>query len=265
MRIPAMLACVAMTVLMAPMAHADTTARVVGTWPSGDSVTLGRHQTFYVHIRYHSDVPTRIWARPWANGQEVDAGSNPSRVYPAGNGDALGWFFLSQPDAYVTDIQITAGNGSPQGTRVVADYPVEVYGSDAPASSGTPPEWVSRLRAEDKAAQDAADRKAMSEPTTAGDAVLFAGFMLLVAGVGIFGLFAPVWGLWRWRGGWRIAAAIPAAVMAFVVLRLIVGVSLDPTSHNLWPFEIFMAGVLSTVVMIVLLIAHRLVATQRSR
>lgn len=47
-------------------------------------------------------------------------------------------------------------------------------------------------------------------------------------------LAAP--GLWRWRGGWRIAAA-PAMVMSFVVLRIVVDTARDPTSRNLWPFE----------------------------
>lgn len=35
-----------------------------------------------------------------------------------------------------------------------------------------------------------------------------------------------------------IGATIPAAVMA----RVVVDTATDPTSHNLWPFEIFLAG-----------------------
>ena len=51
---------------------------------------------------------------------------------------------------------------------------------------------------------------------------------------------APVWALWKWRGGWRLAAVVPVAVMAFVVGRIVVDTSRDPTSHNLWPFEIIL-------------------------
>ncbi|MDE2466474.1 MAG: hypothetical protein KGO02_22595 [Alphaproteobacteria bacterium] len=40
-----------------------------------------------------SDQPVHIWARPYFQGKPTKAGSNPSRVYPAGNGEALGWFF----------------------------------------------------------------------------------------------------------------------------------------------------------------------------
>jgi membrane protein DedA with SNARE-associated domain len=42
-------------------------------------------------------------------------------------------------------------------------------------------------------------------------------------------------------------AALPALWIAFVVLRIVVGTALDPTSHNLWPFEILMASVASLV------------------
>ena len=37
--------------------------------------------------------------------------------------------------------------------------------------------------------------------------------VLLVAGIGI-----PLWSMWKWRGGWKIAAAIPVAVIAFVAV-----------------------------------------------
>jgi hypothetical protein len=54
-----------------------------------------------------------------------------------------------------------------------------------------------------------------------------------------------------------MAAAVPAALMGFVIVRLLAGVSVDPTSHNLWPFEILMVGLLSTVIMVVLTLARR--------
>jgi hypothetical protein len=58
--------------------------------------------------------------------------------------------------------------------------------------------------------------------------------------------------VWKWRGGWRIGAAVPALVMAFVIGRIVVDTALDPTSHNLWPFEILMWGGASTIAMGVL-------------
>ncbi len=91
-----------------------------------------------------------------------------------------------------------------------------------------------------------------------GGDILFGGFMLGMLALGMVALVAPAWGVWRWRGGWRIAAAIPAAVMALVVLRIVLGTVFDPTSHNLWPFEIVMWGGLSCIWMLVAAIARRL-------
>ncbi|MGC1728146.1 MAG: hypothetical protein WA747_02060, partial [Steroidobacteraceae bacterium] len=75
--------------------------------------------------------------------------------------------------------------------------------------------------------------------------------------LGVGGVVLPVRALVRWRGGWRLAAGVPAALMGFVVLRVIVGVAADPTSHNLWPFEILIAGLVSAVIMVVLTLVRR--------
>ena len=36
--------------------------------------------------------------------------------------------------------------------------------------------------------------------------------------------------------------AVAVIVVAFVVLRILIDTARDPTSHNLWPFEILMVG-----------------------
>ena len=51
--------------------------------------------------------------------------------------------------------------------------------------------------------------------------------------------------------------------MAFVVLRILIGTAVDPTSHNLWPFEIVMAGGISSVAMVVLMIARKCRSRQK--
>lgn len=45
---------------------------------------------------------------------------------------------------------------------------------------------------------------------------------------------------------WAMLAAFPAAVM----IRVIVETSQDPTDHNLWPFELVMAAVVSLAAVI---------------
>ena len=46
--------------------------------------------------------------------------------------------------------------------------------------------------------------------------------------------------------------------MRFTASRIVIDTSRDPTSHNLWPFEILMAGALSAGITVVLAIARKL-------
>jgi hypothetical protein len=244
-------------------AHAATTVQVVSTHPSGGEVTLGRNQNFYLHLRYQSDQPVRIWARPYFHGKSVQAGSDPSRVYPAGSGEALGWFFLFDPDTRVDEVRITAGDRSARGTPVVAVYPVQVKGGPAPGVAGDAPGWVTRLNALDTAAQKEDYQRRMDTPLSTGDVAMLNGFMVGMLAIGVLGLAAPAWGIWRWRGGWRLAATLPAALMAFVVLRIVVDTARDPTSHDLLPFEILMTGALSAAVMFGLRLARKFARANR--
>jgi len=244
-------------------AHATTTVQIVSTDPPGEAVTLGSNQTFHLHLRYQTDQPVQIWARPYFRGKAVHAGSNPSRVYPAGSGEAIGWFFLFKPGTEVDEVRIAAGDGSLKGTPVVATYPLKVTGGDQPIGAQSTPDWVARLKALDAAAQKADYERRMNAPVSAGDKMLFSGFMLGMLVVGVLGFVAPACGLWRWRGGWRIAAAVPAVLMGFVVLRIVHGTLFDPTSHNLWPFEILLAGALSLVIMIVVVGVRKFTGANR--
>jgi hypothetical protein len=55
---------------------------------------------------------------------------------------------------------------------------------------------------------------------------------------------------------------VPAAVIGFVVLRIVVDTSRDPTSHNLWPFEILQFGVVALVIIGILKVARRFMGVQ---
>lgn len=239
------------------IAYAGTTVRVVETWPSGDNVTLGRNQNFYLRLAYDTDKPVGIWVQPYFQGKQVKVGSSPSQTY-SGSGETFGWFFFMQPGDAVDEIRVTAGDGSTDNTPVVATWSGHVVAGSEAATAEAQPAWVADMSARAKAAQDQAYRARMSKPISAGDMALFSGFMLAMLALGLLGFGAPAWGMWRWRGGWRIAAAVPAAVMAVLVLRIMFGVARDPTSHNLWPFEILQVGALSVLVMAVLLAARKL-------
>jgi hypothetical protein len=46
--------------------------------------------------------------------------------------------------------------------------------------------------------------------------------------------------------------------VGLVVLRIVLGTALDPTSHNLWPFELLQASVVSLVAIGALTAGRRL-------
>jgi hypothetical protein len=76
--------------------------------------------------------------------------------------------------------------------------------------------------------------------------LLLTAFVLLLGiGVTVVGVRALV----RWQGGWRWAALAPLLLVLWVVLNIVLGVRADPTSHNLWPFEVFSAIVLAGAVL----------------
>lgn len=112
------------------------------------------------------------------------------------------------------------------------------------------------LQVEQTRQREDAQRRA-SIPASAADVGFFSGFMLFILALLLAGLGVPIWAALKWRGGWRIAAAIPAAVMLFIVLRIAFDTTRDATSHNLWPFEILQFGTGALLVIGVLRWARR--------
>lgn len=256
MRRLAEVALIALALCAGAAARAETRVEVLATDPAGDPVALGANQSFYLRLGYSTDQATRIWVQPYFHGKEVPAGTSPSGSY-TGSGEALGWFFLMHPGDEVDEVRINAGDGSRAGTHVVAAYPVHVIGGAQPAAASEPPAWVVELRRQSEAAAREAREQAARTPPTPGEDLFMTGFMLVVLALGVFGVAAPVWAIWRWSGAWRLAAALPVAMIAFVALRIVFDTSRDPTSHNLWPFEIVMSGALSVVAMFTLWVARK--------
>jgi hypothetical protein len=236
--------------------RADTVVRIVETWPPGNYVTLGKNQNFYLRLAYETEKPIRIWARPYFKGKPANAGSNTSLSY-SGTGETFGWFFFTHPVDVVDEVRIMVGDGSDANTAVVAVWRGYVMGDNKVSETKAEPAWIGEIMGRVKAAQDEAYRARMREPVSRSETALAMGFMWVALASGLFGLFMPAWAVWRWHGTWRMAAAVPAAMMAFVVLRIVVDWFRDTTSHNLFPLEILMWGSLSTVAMIVLYLAHK--------
>ncbi len=239
---------------------------VIETYPSGQSLMLPSNQDFYLHLAYETDQPIGIWITPYFHGKRVSAGTSPSVTY-TGKGEALAWFFLSQPGLRVDEIRIRAGNGG-YDMPVVATHRVDVTGGRPAMALNSPwapeePQWVARLRNK-STKQIEAEMHASRSATGPAAVLLFGGFMLIVPALGIAGLAAPIWTMRRWEGGWRLAAAVPLGLLVFVILRIAVDTSADPTSHNLWPFEILLTGFIGLGILAVLALMRRLIATGNS-
>jgi hypothetical protein len=239
--------------------QAATTVRVLDTFPAGQDITLARNRNFNLRLAYSTDTPSGIWITPYFQGKPVAAGTSPSAML-SDSGETLAWFFLMRPGDEVDEIRIRAGSGSTASTPVVATYPLHLVGGTQAAQDTEPPVWVTELGERARVAQEQAIRTRNAEPETVGGMAIVSGFMLVALGLGVLGLGAPAWMIRRWSGAWRLAAAVPAALMVFVVLRIVVGVTRDPTSHNLWPFEIVIAGALCAGLCLALVIAHKFLA-----
>lgn len=235
-------------------------AEMVETDPGVDA-TLGKDQTFWVRIRYESDEPVKLWARPYFRGKEAPAASNPS-VDHVGSGYALGWFSFREP-ALVDEIRLSAGGGKPYREWEVARYPVRLRWTGAPAAPRQTAPWVAELRAADQAVYRAAADSAMNEPMSAGELVLVQGLGLAMFAGMLGGIIAPIRAYRRWTGGWRVAAAAPLLLMIFAVGRVIIDVSIDPTSHNLWPMELGMFAIAALVITGVLALGRRVTGAGR--
>lgn len=238
-----------------PVAHAALSARIVETHPSV-AATLGRNESFHVRIAYAAEEPISLWARPYRDGNVVaEAMSNASSKY-SGSGEALGWFALTEPGD-VDEVRIIAGGGKPYREWEIARQSLRITWTAASRSAAPSAAWVDELQAAAEARNREEAQRRASEPASAGEVAL-GGFMLLIVALLLAAIAVPLRSVWKWRGGWRIAAAVPAAVVGFVVLRILIDTARDPTSHNLWPFEILIFGAGALVIIGVLKMARRL-------
>ena len=87
-----------------------THVRVLDTWPSGESVLLGRNQNFYLHLAYDAPKPTHLYVMPMYRGKLANVGMSGSQTY-SGSGEAVTWFFLNAPGAQVDEVRIQTGDG----------------------------------------------------------------------------------------------------------------------------------------------------------
>ena len=57
-------------------------------------------------------------------------------------------------------------------------------------------------------------------------------------------LCAPLLAVWRWRGGWRVAPAVPVVGIVWLVVSMIAAFFSQTDSHTLWKLTILAAGLM---------------------
>lgn len=202
--------------LVSALARAEVRVQVIETDPPSPA-TLGHWDEFHLRIAYETDVPVRIRAYPHFAGKPVPATTSGSLRHGAGRGEALFWIAYTKP-AYVDRIVVRAEDDRTQKPVAQAEIAVNlVWTGQQPAARRQKAEWVVRLLAEQDRIMKEEAREFANRPRPWWEPVLF-----LAAGWSIPIYFiVQVVVLWRWRGGWRIAAAVPAVPMLAVLLHAI--------------------------------------------
>jgi hypothetical protein len=86
---------------------------------------------------------------------------------------------------------------------------------------------------------------------------------LLHSGLFVAGISALLLCMYGIASFWRSTSMVAASVGASVVARVLVGAAQDPTTHNLWPFEVAIALMVGCVCAAVGAIVGSLIAKLR--
>ncbi|HUO19759.1 MAG TPA: hypothetical protein VMU44_08305 [Steroidobacteraceae bacterium] len=261
MRHPRRLAArLATVLLMLPGAAAaadppQVTLSVVETDPEA-AATLFANDNVYVHFHYSASAPVRIWVAPFFQGQVAPAMTMGSPLYPAGEGEGFGWFgFRGAARVDSIHLQVAMENSGYPFTQQA--FPAQFTWSGAPGAAHERAAWVAPFEQREQARQREAYRQYMNQPVGVRGGIALAVFGVLVLGSLLVCCVWPLWALLRWRGAWRALAALPLTFVALWVIKDIVEISADPTSHNLLPFELIEAAVIVAVSMSILSLVRR--------
>ena len=186
--------------------------RVIETDPASPA-TLGHWEQFYLRIAYEADRPVRVRAEAYSDGKIVPSTNSGSPRYDPGTGEALFWIAYTTA-ARVDRIVVSAEDDKTQKPIAQAELAVDLTWTGQKTAARRPkPEWVVRLQAERDRLQKEAMREYANRPRPWWEPVLF---MAAMWSIPLYFIVQVVL-LARWRGGWRIAAAVPAVPMLLVL------------------------------------------------
>lgn len=239
------------------------TVELLETHPA-QPATLGNGHTLNLRVRVESPTAQEIHIlEVRSRGAKVGwyATSGIESV-PAGGGETVLFTFLQPKDGDVRVDEIVVKTIDAGASATTPDPPGEthVLPVDATWTVATSareeanPAWVTEHRAQ-ASARRAAARAAEPPPSLFSHLLFFVGSLLFVALV-ILAYWLPIRWIRRWSGAWRIAAAACLLPITLAIVNITLGLMSDPSSHNLFPFEIAIAGAIAYGMMIVVRIAH---------
>jgi hypothetical protein len=231
------------------LACAEVRVQVLETDP-GSPATLGHWQQFYLRIAYETDRPIRVRAEAYAGGAPVPSTNSGSPRYGPGPGEAMFWIAYTEP-ARVDRIVVRAVDDKTQQPIAQAEIAVDLaWTGQKTAARRRKPEWAARLQAERDRLQKEAMREYASRPSPWWESVLF---MAAMWSIPIY-FIVQVVALRRWRGGWRIAAAVPAVPMALILGHAIFAFF---AGSNIFPIVLVFTCLPALVYLLALMVLRR--------
>lgn len=185
---------------------------------------LAPRDTLYLRISYDSPVPLRFRAEGFSGETAVTgAAYNPAPVYPAGKHEALVWISYFGP-AHIDEVRIGAKDAAWKPLRSLS-YPVA-----AEWAAGAPRHERAAWAAELSDRQQAMTSSAMAA-TDGSDGL--GSFLVALAAASIPAYVClQLFMVFRYSGGWRVAAGLPLVGMIPLALYTLVALAMG---SNLWP------------------------------
>ena len=220
---------------------------VLATHPDSDAM-LHSSEAFYIQYKVESSVPVGVRPEGYYRGKPLPLANSGERRLPAGGGtDAAFVFMFPKQPVQMDELRLVVTEAGKRQPAASVSMPVNLAWGTTPATSvRVMPEWVrewTARRNQDTRAPIDARMQHADASSTAVTVLLMAGLGLFVLALLVGGLVLPIIAFLKWEGGWRWLALAPALILGFVILRIVIDGSADPTSHNLWPFEILLWGI----------------------
>jgi hypothetical protein len=227
------------------------TLTVLATHPEADA-TLQSGEAFYIQYRIESSVPVGVRPEGYYHGSALPLANSGERNLPAGGGtDAAFVFMFPKQPVQMDELRMVVTEVGKRRPIASVAVPVALVWDPAPmASARTTPEWVREWTARRNQAVRSevdAQMRRTDAAATPFTSMLMAGLGWFVLALAVGGLIVPIIAFLKWEGVWRWLALLPAPVLGFVILRIVIDGSVDATSHNLWPFEILLWGIPAVV------------------